>query len=228
MSAVQKIEPRQEVAPKANVAAIFPALAKIQAGIHAVGVGKVRENREQRFNFRGIDDALAAFAPLLTEAGVLAVPSYASINVSERQTKSGGTTYNARVEATFTFYSTEDGSSLTAGPFHAEANDGQDKGISKATSVAYRNCLFITFCVPHEPAIGGDPDGHGEPEDDGKAHAIINDWLNAIKECGDANRLDALKKECIEKYGDRDVVPAKIKHAFSNRTKALRREGGES
>ena len=200
-------------------ALIFPAMAKIQAGIHAVGVGKVRKNVEQRFNFRGIDDALNAFAPLLTDAGVFVLPAYSDLAVTARQTKSGGTTYNCTVSARFAFTAT-DGSQVTVGPFYAEANDTQDKAISKATSVAYRNALFLTFCVPHEPAIGGDPDGHSEAEND-KAAAQDADWIAAIMDMATTDALDALKKDCIADYGMADKVPPKVKAAFRSRAKEL-------
>ena len=168
---------------------VFAAMAKVQAGIHAVGIGKLRQNTEQRFNFRGIDDALAAFAPLLDQAGLIVLPSYANLAVTARQTKSGSNTYNACVEGRFEFIATADGSSVTVGPFFGEANDGQDKGISKATSIAYRNALFVSFCVPHEPAIGGDPDGIGE--DAGPAYDITQ-WADAIANACDMTELSKI------------------------------------
>ncbi len=172
--------------------AIYAALAKIQRGIHAVGVGKVRKNLEQKFNFRGIDDALMAFAPLLTDAGVIVLPAYGEIGVTERPTKSGGLTYNVRLRATFDFIAVEDGSSRVVGPFYAEANDGQDKAISKATSVAYRNALFLAFCVPHEPAIGGDPDAAGE--EPGPV-VDVTAWADAITGAADKSELDRIAQE---------------------------------
>lgn len=170
---------------------ILKALAEVQEGIHAVGVGKLRKNVEQRFNFRGIDDALEAFAPLLTKAGIVVSPAYSDLVVTDRQTKSGGTTYNARLQGTFTFTAVSDGSSRTIGPFFGEANDGQDKAISKATSVAYRNALFLAFCVPHEPAIGGDPDATGEA-----APAVdIVAWSDKIKDASSADELKMIAEE---------------------------------
>ena len=180
---------------------VIPAMTQVQHAIHAVGVGKLRKNVEQRFNFRGIDDALMAFAPLLDSAGLIVVPSYANLSVTTRQTKSGGTTYNASVEGTFTFVSGADGSSLTVGPFFGEANDGQDKGISKATSIAYRNALFLTFCVPHEPAIGGDPDGL---DGDDSRSFDITQWADAI---GNASDMTELNKIGADLKGRKDEIP---------------------
>lgn len=145
---------------------ILTAMLAIQRDIHSVGVGKFRKNKDQNFNFRGIDDALLAFSPLISEHGVLLNPAYKLVGVTERATKSGGSTYNAQVELLLEFESAEDGSKRTIGPIYGEANDGQDKGISKAESVAMRQALFLAFLVPHEAVIGGDPDSARIPVDD--------------------------------------------------------------
>lgn len=171
--------------------AILKALHAIQRDIHATGVGKNRVNSEQRFNFRGIDDALYAFAPLLTVHGVLLTPKYHDIQITPRQTKSGGTTYNVQMQGTFTFTAVEDGSERTVGPFYGEANDGQDKAVSKAESVALRQMFFHTFAVPHEPVIGGDPDGTGEAE----AEYDCTDWLARIQAAADMDALTLIADE---------------------------------
>lgn len=199
--------------------AIIGAMLRIQADIHAVGVGKLRRNAEQKFNFRGVDDAIAAFAPLLTAHGVIAIPSYTDCKVEARQTKSGGTTYNAQCKGTFAFTAADE-SQIVAGPFFAEANDSQDKGISKASSVAYRNCLFITFSVPHEPVIGGDPDGQGEPEVD-EQFKRASSWIDAVASCDTLAGLEIIKAECIQDYGMPDKVPTRVKAEFARRRKDL-------
>lgn len=156
---------------------VLKALNAVQKVINDQGIAKSRRNQEQKFNFRGIDDALAAFGPLLADNGVLLSPSYSELTVEPRQTKSGGTTYNVRVAGTYKFTHIEDGSEYSVGPFYGEANDGQDKAVSKATSVAERNMFFLTFVVPHEPAIGGDPDAvEGEETE----FYDIGPWLESI------------------------------------------------
>jgi hypothetical protein len=162
------------------------------ADIAASGIGKGRRNQEQKFNFRGIDDALVAFAPLLVKHGLIVSPEYSDIVIDPRQTKSGGTTYNVRLSGRFTFTHVEDGSEYTVGPFYGEANDGQDKAVSKATSIAERNMFFLTFVVPHEPAIGGDPDGDSEPAGDAFNAA---DWYSAIDDASDVESLNRIAEE---------------------------------
>ena len=181
---------------------VYAAMAKVQTGIHAVGIGKVRQNTEQKFRFRGVDDALEAFAPLLDQAGLIVLPRYNNLTVTARQTKSGGNTYNASVEGAFEFVAVADGSSVTVGPFFGEANDGQDKGISKATSIAYRNALFLTFCVPHEPVIGGDPDGL---DGDDSAEFDIAPWADSIANAADLTELQKIGADLKE----RTNIPAR-------------------
>lgn len=196
---------------------IYPALAAIQRGIHAVGVGKIRKNVEQKFNFRGIDDALAAFAPLLTESGVVVIPSYSDITTTERPTRSGGITFNVRLTGTFRFVYTPDGSDVVVGPFYGEANDGQDKAISKATSIAYRNALFLTFSVPHEPAIGGDPDGQSEAE----SGYDIAAWADAIASAVDRTGLDKIAAELKAQPGIPENALRNIRFLWSKRIKEV-------
>lgn len=181
---------------------VYRQMAAIQKDIHAVGVGKLRKNKEQNFNFRGIDDALMAFAPLLDHHGVVVIPSYKNLIVSQRTTKAGGATYNVSVEGSFTFVAVEDGSSCVVGPFFGESNDSQDKAISKATSIAYRNALFITFCVAHEPVIGGDPDGL---DGDDSAEFDIAPWADSIANAADLTELQKIGADLKE----RTNIPAR-------------------
>lgn len=198
-------------------ALIYKALLEVQKEIHSTGIGKLRRNKEQNFDFRGIDDALGAFAPVLTKHGVLLKPSYANKVIEVRATKSGGTTYNVSLEGTFTFVCAEDGSEHTVGPFFGEANDGQDKAVSKATSVAERNMFFLTFVVPHEPAIGGDPDASGEVEDEVPTYA---DWIAAINAETTTAGLKTVKNEIVKKFGD--AIPQVLVQLCIERMAALK------
>lgn len=197
-----------------RVPLIYKALANIQKEIHAVGIGKLRRNKEQGFNFRGIDDALMAFAPLLTDNGVLIAPSYSNKAVEARPTKSGGNTYNVSLEGLFTFIHIEDGSRHTVGPFFGEANDGQDKGVSKATSIAERNMFFLTFVVPHEPAIGGDPDGISEYGDDETSQKDA-DWIRTAQQLEDPVEYSTKRTEMLKDYGGVNNMPLAIREAFN-------------
>lgn len=190
---------------------VLKAINAVQIAAAEKGIAKNRRNKEQNFNFRGIDDALEAFGPLLASHGILLSPSYSNLRIEPRQTKSGGTTYNASVEGTFTFTHMEDGSTFKAGPFYGEANDGQDKAVSKATSVAERNMFFLTFVVPHEPAIGGDPDeGSGESAED-----ATGQWLRVINGLQEVEAYQEARADVIKAYGTPNDVPGVLRNALN-------------
>lgn len=197
---------------------ILKSLLEIQREIHTSGIGKTRRNKEQNFDFRGIDDALRAFAPLFTTHGVLCAPKFHDIVTSQRATKSGGATYNVQVQGTFTFTCVEDNSIYVVGPVYGEANDGQDKAISKAESVAFRQMLFIAFAVPHEPVIGGDPDASGYDEDEPEPAYL--DWKAAMDEKTAVDDLRSVKAEMVKTF--KDAVPAALVAHYNERLATLR------
>jgi hypothetical protein len=195
---------------------INAAMLAIQSDVHAVGIGKTRTNTEQRFNFRGIDDALMAFSPLLSAHKVLLKPRYHDLVETARATKSGGTTYNVKLQGTFTFVHAEDDTEYTVGPFYGEANDGQDKAVSKAESVALRQMFFITFTVPHEPVIGGDPDSVEDDEEPPQ----YSDWREAMNERDTVETLREVKAEMLQKFNQ--SPPAALVAHYNARLAAIR------
>lgn len=135
---------------------IFTALSEVKKEINTTGVSKSRENKQQGFKYRGIDDALDAFSGPLARNDVLVTPSYEKAEFVDLQTKNT-TLRLATVRGVFQLLSLRDGSSIMVGPFEGEASDVIDKALTKACSVAMRNMLFLTFTVPF---IGEeDPDG---------------------------------------------------------------------
>lgn len=180
---------------------ILLSILAIQQEIHAVGIGKTRKNVQQGFNFRGIDDALAAFAPLLTNNKVILSPSYSDVVMTERETAKGGKMYNVTLAGRFRFTHAEDGSTYEVGPFYGEASDSGDKAVSKAESVAERQMFFLSFVVPHEPAIGGDPDGL----DGGDSGTYdITQWADAIENATDMTELNKIGADL---KGRKDEIP---------------------
>ncbi len=53
-------------------------------------VGKDRKNEQQRFFYRGIDDVMNVFQPLMAEAGIFIVPEVLEAKREDRQTAKGG------------------------------------------------------------------------------------------------------------------------------------------
>lgn len=194
---------------------VYAAISRVMADIGTSGIAKDRRNQEQKFNFRGIDDALLAFSPLLVKHGLIVAPSYADKVIEARQTKSGGTTYNVSLSGTFTFTSIIDGSQWVVGPFFGEANDGQDKAVSKATSVAERNMFYLTFVVPHEAAIGGDPDETGEDQAGSETAQKDGDWVRVAKELQHPADYDKARSDMVADYGKVANIPPAVREAFN-------------
>ncbi|HJR14203.1 MAG TPA: ERF family protein [Rhodanobacteraceae bacterium] len=141
----------------AEIATIYPALVRVSRAIAAEGIGKSRDNKQQGYKFRGVDEVMNAFAPLFAKEGIFIRPRFEDRQVSERVTKSGGVLYAVSVQGSFDFVA-EDGSSVTVGPFFGEAMDSGDKATNKAMAVAFKYAMFQAFCVPLEGVTGGDAD----------------------------------------------------------------------
>ena len=128
---------------------VYECIAAVSAELALVGISKDRNNQQQGYKFRGIDDVYNALAPLLAKHGLVIIPRILSRQVVERVTQKGGTLFNVTVEAEFDFVSASDGSKTTARSF-GEAMDSADKATNKAMSAAYKYTAFQTFCIPTE------------------------------------------------------------------------------
>lgn len=136
---------------------IHKQLVQVTKKIASDGIGKTRKNQQQGYQFRGIDEVMNAFAPILAEHGLYLHPRYTEREVSERATKSGGALFYVTVKGEFDFVNDE-GEKATVGPFYGEAMDSADKATNKAMAVAFKYAMFQTFCVPIEGVTGGDAD----------------------------------------------------------------------
>ena len=136
---------------------IHTAMVAIAKEIASEGIGKTRKNQQQHYNFRGVDEVMNAFAPILSKHNVFVRPSFSNRSMLERETKSGGALFYVTLEGTFTF-THEDASDIVVGPFFGEAMDSADKATNKAMAVAFKYAMFQTFCVPLEGVTGGDAD----------------------------------------------------------------------
>lgn len=157
-----------ETETAAPMGKIFSALAAVKDEINKVGVAKERDNKQQGFKYRGIDDALNSFSGPFARAKVLTTPVFETVVRDEIKTRNSSM-FRAVVSCVCTFLSLEDGSTITVGPFEGEATDTLDKATTKATSVALRNLLFMTFTVPFgaeepEQYEGGEVLGDGPGE----------------------------------------------------------------
>src|SRR3546814_12729423 len=82
---------------------VYEAIAAVQGELAKHGISKDRENAQQGYNFRGIDDVYTALSPLLAKHKLCVIPRVLTREVSERQTKSGSINFNVAVHAEFDF-----------------------------------------------------------------------------------------------------------------------------
>lgn len=139
----------------AGVSHIYGDLAKVMQELSAIG--KDRENKQQGFMFRGIDQVYNALHPLMAKYGIFTVPNVLEVISREnRPTRSGGISTYTLLKVQYAFVSGKDGSHITVGPVIGEAMDSGDKGCNKCLAIAHKYALFQLFMIPTEDAV--DPD----------------------------------------------------------------------
>lgn len=136
---------------------IYEAIASIMA--KGCAIGKEKRNQQQGFLYRGIDDVMNAFNPLLAEHGVFVVPEVLEMNREERQSSKGGNLIYSVLRVKYTFYAA-DGSSVSAVVI-GEGMDSGDKASNKAMAVSMKYAMFQVFCIPTEEMQ--DPDAQTPP-----------------------------------------------------------------
>ncbi|WP_210453498.1 ERF family protein [Pantoea ananatis] len=139
---------------------VYKAISAVAKEMSEQGISKDRENRQQGFSFRGIDQVYNALAPMLAKHGLVILPRITERTVTERTTQKGGVLFYVVVKAEFDFVATEDGSKHTVITY-GEAMDSGDKATNKAMSIAYKYAAFQAFCIPTEQtAIDADAEVH--------------------------------------------------------------------
>jgi len=171
---------------------VYKAISAVAKEMAEQGISKDRENRQQGFSFRGIDQVYNALAPMLAKHGLVILPRITERTVTERTTKSGGVLFYVVVKAEFDFVATEDGSKHTVITY-GEAMDSGDKATNKAMSIAYKYAAFQAFCIPTEQtAIDADAEVHHvaarSPDD------ILADFTAQAAECATIDDLKGIYK----------------------------------
>lgn len=136
-------------------AKIYAAMATVQKSVGAVG--KNRQNSQQNYKFRGIDDIYLAVQGVMAEAGVFSLPEVIEQRREERKTRDGkGALVYTILTVRHTFYAA-DGSSVQAVTV-GEAMDSGDKSANKAMSAAEKYALIQAFKIPTEEARDSETD----------------------------------------------------------------------
>ena len=125
----------------------------------SIAISKDKTNKQQGFKYRGIDDVMNTFYPLLSKHKVFIVPEVLEQTREERVSKQGGTLLYSILKIKYTFYA-EDGSSVSA-IVVGEGMDSADKASNKAMAIGMKYAMFQVFCIPTEEMP--DPDGDTPP-----------------------------------------------------------------
>ena len=136
---------------------VYKAINKVMAVMAAEGISKNRNNSQQGYRFRGIDDVYNSLSRPMVDAGLVVMPRVLSRECTERQTKSGSTLFYVVVDCEFDFIAVSDGSKHTVKTF-GEAMDSADKATNKAMSAAMKYAYMQAFCIPTEG--DNDADAH--------------------------------------------------------------------
>ncbi|MGW5673965.1 ERF family protein [Streptomyces sp. NPDC003860] len=159
--------PTYQPAPTAGIAEgtpnVFAAIAGVMRDV--MPVAKDKENQQQRYKFRGVDDAMSAMAGPLRAHGVFILPSIAAHRAERR----GEKMTHVNITMRYHVYGPA-GDCLTA-EVPGEASDFADKATNKAQSAALKYLLFTLFMIPVDGRSidDGDRDHPVEPTPEHRA-----------------------------------------------------------
>lgn len=135
---------------------VYGAIHHVMEDMAKSGVGKNKQNTQQNFTYRGVDDVMDALAPSLARHGLIIVPHVREHSTVERESRNGGKLFHTLLQIDYDFICVKDGSTQLVGPIYGEAMDAGDKATNKAMATAYKYACVQTFCIP---ITGDDPDG---------------------------------------------------------------------
>ena len=85
---------------------IYEAIADIMK--QGYSIGKDKYNNQQKFAYRGIDDVMNVFQPLMAERGIFVVPEVLEQNREERVSKSNNNLIYSVLKMKYTFYASDE------------------------------------------------------------------------------------------------------------------------
>lgn len=190
---------------------IYQSITKILEEVPAIGKGKT--NSQQNFKYRGIDDVMNVFQPILAKHKVFIVPQVLEQKREERTTSRGGNLIYSICKIKYTFYA-EDGSNVEAIVI-GEGMDSGDKATNKAMAIAMKYAMFQVFCIPTEEMK--DPDSETSPES--KSEQIVTEVSKdtkitpvqikeIVKIYAGENLEKLLKANGLEKLQDMSMIKA--------------------
>jgi hypothetical protein len=126
--------------------AIYRLIPELMSRVGSVA--KERQNKEQHYMFRGIDDIYFAVQGEMAALGLFVIPEVVNVAREQITTRHGTKMAVSVLTVKHTFYA-PDGSSVCAVTV-GEAADTMDKASNKAMSAAMKYALVETLCIPTE------------------------------------------------------------------------------
>jgi hypothetical protein len=136
--------------------AIYGAIAAIMGSVGPIG--KDRENKQQNYSFRGVDDVYQALQALMAKHGVFTTAEILADRTEERTTSRGSALIYRVLKIRWWFWA-PDGSCVYTDTI-GEGMDSGDKASNKAMSVSHKYALLQVFCIPTEEAKDPENDHH--------------------------------------------------------------------
>jgi hypothetical protein len=171
------------------------------------GIDKSGYNREQGYNFRGIDAVLQHLHPLFAKYGIFIAPQVVQRIYEERISSKGTVGHACHLRVNFTVYGPT-GDFITLVTW-GEAVDYSDKATNKAMTAAFKYALFQLFaiCDPLEDADGSGNEGGKEVEGAGSE----GDGLTRLDFL-----VDLLLNSGFTKAIQADIIAAAVGHHVQN------------
>jgi hypothetical protein len=202
---------------------VYEKIAAVSFALAASGIAKDRNNTQQGYKFRGIDDVYNALSKTLATHGLCILPRIISRECVERQTAKGNALFYVTICAEFDFVASEDGSKHTVVTY-GEAMDSGDKATNKAMSAAYKYACMQAFCIPTE----------GDNDADSTTHEVVAiamneaqfaDFMAAIEACTTVDGLTQIRADA-KKAAGADVLSWNTIDKASRERKAAITKGG--
>ena len=192
---------------------IFQQIPKVMQELEAVG--KERDNKQQGFKFRGIDDFYNELHPRLAKHSIFTVPETLDERREERASKSGGVLTYVILKMKYTFFA-DDGSSISA-IVVGEGMDTGDKATNKAMAIAHKYALMQVFAIPTEDEKDPDAESHElkpkQAQENSKpaTKAAISGMLKAFQGLGisEAQVCGYLQISKSEMMNEKDIADLK-------------------
>lgn len=127
--------------------AVYPSINRVAAHFAKFGIAKSAMNLVDGYDYRSIDDVVAAVSPLLAKHRLCMLPKVVERVASSRRSVEGEMLQHVSLRVAFTISSARDGSDHVVETF-GEALDAGDKATAKAMSAAYKSAMIQVFCIP--------------------------------------------------------------------------------